>query len=319
MKWGIPAFLALVLAGATVASAAAWPGPAQLEHLSRIGEGAAVVFSPDLAKPGNRQFYERLGFAYFEDSSWAVVLEQLRARVAEGFRIQAMVLETHGTNGHGLKLQASKKPEAERSYISVGALQEALEEAAVERCYISACNAGRLLRPEIYRTLDPEVTDPLFLPATLGILAASEEFDPGQTQVEILRRKQSNLETLIHGRSSEFSPEVRELFGQSAEDPSFSFGISTMMIQLLLEDPRIQLTSKGYVQRLSRGNLSRQESERLFQKFLKYLSAAASREIEAENLRAHSNERARTRTSARAPGNRKSVLGDHLPNRLGLR
>lgn len=291
MKRPLSAFLTLSLAWAMAVNAAAWPGTAQFDSLSRIGEGAAVVFSPDLAKKGNRFFYERLGFIYLEDPSWAAVLEQLRERVAAGSRIQAIILETHGTNGHGLKLQTSKKPEAERSYISVGALQEALDEAAVDRCYISACNAGRLLRPEIYHTLNPEVNDPLFLPPTLGIIAASETFDPARARVEILRRKQSNLETLIHGRSTEFFPEVRKHFGQSVDDPPFSFVISTMMIQLLLDDPRMQLTSKGFVQRTSRGNLPRRESERLFQQFLKYLSATASR----ENLRAHSSERARTR------------------------
>jgi hypothetical protein len=288
--------LTLVLASAAYGLAASSSNGEQVERLSRIGEGVAVVFSPDLAQPGNRLFYERLGFAYFEDPSWAVMLEQLRARVADGFPLEAIVLETHGTNGHGLKVQAGKYPADARSYISVGALQEALEEAGVERCYLSACNAGRLLRPEIYNVLDPTVKDPLFLPATLGIIDASLEFDPALSRVEILRRRQSNLETLIHGKSSEFSPAVRQLLGQRPENPPFRFVVSTMLIQLVLKDPRMELISKGHVQRTSRANLSRKESERLFQRFLKHLEMVAGREMEEEaNLRAHPVERARSK------------------------
>ena len=39
-------------------------------------------------------------------------------------RIGTLILETHGTNGNGLKVQESYEPTAARSYISVGALQE---------------------------------------------------------------------------------------------------------------------------------------------------------------------------------------------------
>src|SRR5512134_2520137 len=83
------------------------------------GRGVAIVFSPDLSVPGNCDFYSALGFACFEDTDWTRVLAAIR----DHGEMRVVVLETHGTNGHGLKLQRSKDPQAERSYVSVAALQ----------------------------------------------------------------------------------------------------------------------------------------------------------------------------------------------------
>jgi hypothetical protein len=142
----------------------AWP-EATVPRVSEIGRGVGVVFSPDLSVAGNCRFYQALGFACFQDADWSRVLDQIhRHNVAHpDRRIYTLVLETHGTNGNGLKLQKGYAPTAERSYISVGALQERLEPEGVFYVIISACNSGRLLRPYIYTELDPYNGDRLFL------------------------------------------------------------------------------------------------------------------------------------------------------------
>src|SRR5207249_11788653 len=94
--------------------------------------------------------------------------------------------ETNGTNGNGLKLQSSYAHTAERSYIAAGALQERLEPEGIYYVIISACNSGRLLRPYIRNELDPYNGDRLFLPATCGIVSASEGFDGSRSAVTLV-------------------------------------------------------------------------------------------------------------------------------------
>lgn len=274
--------IALCLATAPLFGFAKWPRPMESSRLSSVGTGVAVIFSPDLALPGNRQVYERLGFAYFEDSDWFQILGELRERSRDSRlpAIEAVILETHGTNGHGLKLQDGEDVMQDRSYISVGGLQEALDEMGIRRCFLSACNAGRLLRPEIYCALDLTADDPLFLRPTYEVLSASPEFDPSSSRVQILRRMQSNLETLVHASSSELPADVRKILGI---DKGLRFNISTMLIQLVMHDPKMQLTATGFVQEKSDADLTRAQSERLFERFLKFLSETAARENRAAN------------------------------------
>src|SRR5436853_7399479 len=54
-----------------------WPAGFESQRLADIGRGKGVVFSPDFSAPGNREFYEKLGFAYFEDPRWSNVIEQI--------------------------------------------------------------------------------------------------------------------------------------------------------------------------------------------------------------------------------------------------
>src|SRR6266571_6819369 len=49
----------------------AWPANIQIERLSDIGKHKAVIFSPDFAQPGNREFYEKLGFFYIQNANWS--------------------------------------------------------------------------------------------------------------------------------------------------------------------------------------------------------------------------------------------------------
>src|SRR5881398_1520291 len=106
----------------------AWPG-AQAKKVSEIGRGVGVVFSPDLSVPNNCNFYQTLSFACFQDADWTNILTQIHTfnLFNPDRRIGTLILETHGTNGNGLKVQESYEPAAARSYISVGALQERLE------------------------------------------------------------------------------------------------------------------------------------------------------------------------------------------------
>src|SRR6185369_12181948 len=145
--------------------AKAWPYEPKTK-IAETGRGVGIVFSPDLSVPGNCRFYQSLGFACFEDADWDAVLSGIRTYniLYPERAIRTLILETHGTNGNGLKLQQSYDPAADRSYISVGALQERVEPDGVRYIVISACNSRRLLRPAIYRALDPYNGDKLFLP-----------------------------------------------------------------------------------------------------------------------------------------------------------
>lgn len=263
----------------------AWPANGQIERLSDIGKHKAVIFSPDFAQPGNREFYEKLGFLYIQDASWLKALNQIVLRNywhAED-RIDTIILETHGTNGNGLKLQTGPAIRAARSYISVGGLQEKLEGLGVRLCVIGACNSGRLFRPEIYKTLNPHPGDPLFLPATLGIIDASPRYDPAKSKMLVVRRAESEIETTTDGDTSELSPIARSVLGlgpkvSTRTARSLRFAVSNLLIQLLTHDPRLKLTADGYAKEKSRNDLSEEESDTLFQRFLSYVNDVAARQ-----------------------------------------
>lgn len=265
-----------------------WPSNVEINRLSDIGRGKAVIFSPDFAESGNREFYEKLGFLYVEEASWQKSLNQIIARNywhAED-RIETIFLETHGTNGNGLKLQAGAAPGARRSYISLGALQEKLDGVGVRLCVIGACNAGRLFRPEIYKSLNPRPGDPLFLPPTLGIVNASPGFDPAGSKILVVRRAESEIETTSDGDVSELSPAAREILGFDRRSSvrssrNLHFVVSNLLIQMLIHDPRLKMTASGYTNTKSKNDLSDAESEVLFDRFLGFINQVAEREHQA--------------------------------------
>ncbi|MEK6410430.1 MAG: hypothetical protein AABN34_26200 [Acidobacteriota bacterium] len=266
----------------------AWPAGVPIERVSDVGRHKAVIFSPDFAEPGNREVYERLGFLYIEDASWRKALNEIIARNYwhPEDRIETIILETHGTNGHGLKLQAGPSPRAGRSYISIAALQEKLEGLGVRLCVIGACNAGRLFRPEIYETLNPRPQDRLFLPATLGIINASKDYSPAKSKMIVVRRAESEIETTSGGDTSELSSLTRVMLG--LERPGapvrvarpLHFAVSNLLIQMLIHDPRLKLTASGYTNEKSRNDLSEDESDVLFQRLLSYIDSVATREYQ---------------------------------------
>lgn len=264
----------------------AWPAGVPIERVADIGRHKAVIFSPDFAEPGNREVYERLGFLYIEDASWRKALNEIIARNYwhPEDRIETIILETHGTNGHGLKLQAGPSPRAGRSYISIAALHEKLEGLGVRLCVIGACNAGRLFRPEIYKTLNPRPPDRLFLPATLGIINAAKNYDPARSKMIVVRRAESEIETTSGGDTSELSSLTRVMLGLARPGGPgrvarpLHFAVSNLLIQMLIHDPRLKLTASGYTNEKSRNDLSEDESDGLFQRFLSYIDSVAARE-----------------------------------------
>lgn len=258
----------------------AWPSDVPIQRLSDIGKHKAIIFSPDFAQPGNREFYERLGFLYIQDASWnnALNLIIIRNHWHPEDRIETIILETHGTNGNGLKLQAGPFLRSPRSYISIGGLQEKLDGLGVRLCVIGACNSGRLFRPEIYSTLDPHPGDRLFLPATLGIINASPRYDPSRSKMLVVRRAESEIETTSDGDTSELSPVARTMLGLGGVTRSFA--VSNLLVQLLTHDPRLQLTSDGYENEKSRNDLTEDESDELFQRFVAFLNDVADREYQ---------------------------------------
>ncbi len=283
--------IVLLLWGATTAAAPAdethallaraWPH-APVASLSDVGKGVAIVFSPDLSVPGNCRFYTALGFACFEDTDWSRVLDGIRRYNANHpDRLRTLLIETHGTNGNGLKLQQNKDPDSERSYISVGALQERLEPEGLEYILISACNSGRLLRPAIYRDLDPNTEDKLFLPATCGIINASGTWNPGLSRVAVITPASSNVEMTVVGSVRELTKRARKRVNDSARaagiKPPREFVISDMLMSIIAGDQKLHLKEGGHAEDLSSVKTSADFGERLFKRFLKEMDARARR------------------------------------------
>ncbi|HEX6642955.1 MAG TPA: hypothetical protein VF215_17695 [Thermoanaerobaculia bacterium] len=266
--------------------ARAWP-TASIAGIEDIGTGVGVVFTPDLSVKDNCRFYEALGFACFESADWLQVLGDIHAYNLShpGRRIRTLVLETHGTNGHGLKVQDGKNPDDARSYISVAALQEILEPVGVRYIILSACNSGRLLRPEIYRKLNREPGDKLFLPATRGIIDATDDFNPDRTHVTVITPGNSQIETTLVGSLRELAPATREAITAAAKKRDLTlpkqFAISEMMIQMLTRDSNLVLRTGAYVEELSKVQSAPNASERLFKTFVSHLDFVAARDPHA--------------------------------------
>lgn len=279
----MPALAAPPSVAPQILLARAWPADSEAK-LADVGRGIGVVFSPDLSVPGNCRFYQALGFACFDDADWTRVLDGIRSwNIAHADRpISTLILETHGTNGNGLKLQRSYDPQAERSYISVGALQERLDPDGIQFLILSACNSGRLLRPAILRTLDPNPGDKLFLPATCGIVNASAAWRPGRSRSVILTPGASHIETSLVGAVRELSPAARRLIAASAKARGIpmpkQFAVSDMLIQMLLRDPGVSLQIGRHVEELSKEIQPAAASEALFTSFVRHLDGIAARE-----------------------------------------
>lgn len=223
------------------------------------------MFSPDLAPKGNREFYEALGFHYFESADWRKILAD--ASSVAGLRV--LIMEAHGSNGHGLKVQTGDRRSDPRSYLALGALQERLASSEIEIVVLTACNAGRLFRPEIYRALNRRPRDRKFLPATRGFIDSSQRFDFDRARVELARRADSRYETLVVGSYSELPASMRKVVGERGE-----FAVSTLLVQLILRDSALELVTSGHTDTFGETDLSKQESELLFLRFLRYLKTA---------------------------------------------
>jgi hypothetical protein len=263
--------------------AKAWPS-SRIAGIEGLGAGVGVVFTPDLSVKDNCRFFETLGFACFESADWLQVLADIHAYNLRGTgpRLRTLILETHGTNGHGLKLQTGKKPEDARSYISVAALQEMLEPVGIRYIILSACNSGRLLRPEIYRKLNRDPGDKLFLPATRGIIDANDDFDPKRNRVTVITPGSSQIETTLVGSLRELAPSMREAIVAAARQRSITlprqFAVSEMMIQMLVRDPALILRTGAHVEELSKVQTSPAASEQLFKSFVSRLDFLAARD-----------------------------------------
>src|SRR5918993_16794 len=95
----------------SVLLAKAWPTSSYSSAgLRDLGAGVGIVFSPDLSVPGNCGFYTALGFTCFDSADWLEILSGIHAHniSTPGRKIKTLILETHGTNGHGLKVQTGK-------------------------------------------------------------------------------------------------------------------------------------------------------------------------------------------------------------------
>lgn len=277
------AFSAAADAHTSVLLAKAWPASAYA-GLRDSGAGIGIVFSPDLSVRGNCNFYTALGFACFDSADWLEILSSIHAHnIAAGRnKIRTLILETHGTNGHGLKVQTGKKESDPRSYISVGALQEWLAPVGVKHIIISACNSGRLLRPEIYRKLNRNPGDKLFLPATRGIIDATDSFDPKRNPITVITPGASQIETTLVGSLRELAPATREAIEAAAKAREVQlpkqFAVSEMLIKMMLRDPTLELRTGAWSEELSKEQTSAHASERIFNAFVDHLNYAAARD-----------------------------------------
>ena len=295
-----PIFLALLFVAATAQGfgfdrtssllAKSWPA-APYANLEDIGTGVGIVFSPDLSVPGNCRFYQALGFACFDSADWMEILSGIHAHNINnpGRRIRTVILETHGTNGHGLKVQTGKGANDPRSYIAVAALQEMLEPVGVRHVIISACNSGRLMRPEIYRKLNRENGDKLWLPATRGVIDATDEFNPDRTHVTVITPAMSRIETTLVGAVRELAPVTREALREAAKKRDVKlpkqFAMSEMLIQMLLRHPDLKLRTGAHVEELSKEQTPPEYSEKLFDEFVAHLNFISARGAKKENGR----------------------------------
>lgn len=275
--------------------ARAWPA-APYAGIADIGRGVGIVFTPDLSVPGNCRFYRALGFACFESADWLQILGDLHEwnmSHTGGERVRTVILETHGTNGHGLRVQKSKKPDDDRSYISVGALEEWLEPVGVKHIIISACNSGRLLRPEIYLKLNREPGDPLFLPPTLGVIDATDAFEPSRTRITVLTPAASHIENTLVGSVRELAPQTRKALAEAAKEHGVKlpaqFAVSEILIQMLLRDPGLELRSGDYTEALSKEQTTPETSEKIFQSFVDHLNFIAARDVNVQSARANAS------------------------------
>ncbi len=233
---------------------------------SEVGRGVAIIFTPDLARPANRRFYEGLGFLYIETADWTMALNEIINHNGRGDAIDTVILETHGNWGHGLKLQEGKSPSAARSYISLGALQELLAHSGVRDCILSACNAGRLLRPDIYNRLDERELEP----ANFGIINASPGYDARESDVRLLRRRESQLEMLSAISINEFPAPLRRRL--LLDDEQGAITISDLFLQYVMHDNHLHLTDIGYVEAISRNASRPAQSEALITRFFSALA-----------------------------------------------
>lgn len=265
----------------TVASSDVWRARSTYITLDEIGNGKGVVFSPDLSEPGNRAFYRALGFAYFEDPDWLVVLEQIKTHnlTRPRSRIETLLVLSHGTAGDALKLQSGNQPAAPRSYIAPAALQERLEGTGIRFLLLAACNAGRLFRPENYRTVVADAGNPLFEPPTLGITNASPDFNPANSSLTIARRAESHLEVINILKLSELSPEALAELAEGHEEElteSSHIAVPEMLIQLLLKDDQLRLVLWGAESQKSNTSTADQTRESLILRFLELVDSLAS-------------------------------------------
>ncbi len=252
-----------------------WRSHSPYLTLDELGSGKGIVFSPDLSEAGNREFYRALGFVYFEDPDWHVVLDQIKKHNASRTRnrIETLIVFSHGTNGDALKLQSGSKADAPRSYIAPAALQENLEGTGIRFCLLAACNAGRLFRANNYLTVRSDPGNILFEPPTLGIINASSDFNRAKSSIRIARRAESHLEVISLFLLSELSqPLVAELTEDNGTLTTESrIAVPEMLIQLLLKDDDLHLLLSGLETLKSREETNDKIREDLVSRFFDLL------------------------------------------------
>jgi hypothetical protein len=106
----------------------------------------------------------------------------------------------------------------------------------------------------------------------------------------VVRRAESEIETTTDGDTSELSPTARMVLRleprvAGGAPRALHFAVSNILVQLLIHDPRLKLTAEGYENEKSRNDLTEEESDELFGRFVAYVDEVAAHEFQL----AHAN------------------------------
>ena len=134
-------------------------------------------------------------------------------------------------------------------------------------------NHSRPFRPQIYRVLNLNVKDHTVLPATRGVINASQGTNLASAPIVFIRRRDSRIEQTSEGHFRELSPAVKRMLGVTNDAEPFV--VSNLFMQITLGDKTLQLTSTGYEDRLSNSKEDEPTNEAIFQPFLRLLDQSA--------------------------------------------
>src|SRR4029079_13407264 len=100
--------------------------------------------------------------------------------------------------------------------------------------------------------------------------------------VVVLTPVASHIETSLVANVRELGPSARRLIASSEDahhlKPPRQFAVSDMLIQILLHDPRLEVTTGAHVDQLSKEIDPQSMSEGLFSSFVAYLNSLAASE-----------------------------------------
>ena len=115
----------------------------------------------------------------------------------------------------------------------------------------------------------------------MGVINASPNFDASKSNITIGRRAESHIEVINECHVSEFSSVTRVALsaGSNARlQASSRIAVPEMLIQLLLDDQRLNLVSEGFEVVRSSAETNDNYREQLISRFLRFINGVAEKE-----------------------------------------